>query len=262
MKKNFSKFTSLTDHKGTLFNQMTIKQMYEFPKKYFFNKKVLDLGCNIGRGLGLIAETAKFVVGVDINKEAINIAKKNYRNNKKIKLMIGDAENLPKSVGKFDTILIFQTIYLLDVHKVILNLKKILNEKGNVIIMSINPDRADFNRAKYYLKYHKINELKNIFKKRGFIIKIYGSIHDDDIIYRGKMNKLIKMIKIISSQLKIIPKNYTLKKILKRIFFGKLKDIPNDVRDISAVKYIEPIELVKKKDYKNYICFYLVANLK
>lgn len=262
MDKNFSQYTSLSNHYGTLFNQMTILQMYEFPKNFFYNKDVLDLGCNVGRGLGLISEKAKSVVGVDINIEAINIAKEIYKENNKISLFHGDAENLPENIGMFDTILIFQTIYLINVKKLIENIKKILKKNGHVIIMSINPDRKDFNPAKYAVKYHKIEELSNLFLKEGFQNEVYGSIHDDQIIYRSKFNQLIKFIKIIASQLRLIPKNYKLKKMLKRIFFGKLIKIPDDVREFLNVKYIAPRKLKKIDEYKDYICFYLISKFK
>ena len=237
MNKNFSPYTSLTKHSGTLFNQMTMFQMYEFPKKFYHNNDVLDIGCSIGRGLGLISKTARSVVGMDINLEAINIAKQNYKDNNKINVFHGDAENLPENIGTFDTILIFQTIYLIDIEKLIKNIKKILKKNGHLIILSINPDRKDFTPAKYAVKYHNIEELCELFLKEGFQNEVYGSIHDDQIKYRGKINQLIKLIKAIASQMKLIPKSYKLKKILKRIFYGPLKEMPDDVNSLTNIKF-------------------------
>lgn len=254
-------YFSLDNHQGTLINLMEKFQMYEFTKKFVSNKRVLDLGCNVGRGLGILSETSKQIVGLDINEEAVKIAKKNYRFNKKIKLLNGDIEKIDFSIGKFDIILIFQTIYLVNVEKAIRNIKKLLNKNGQIIILSINPDRPDFNPAIYARKYHKIDELVNLLKKHGFKSFIYGSIHDDDMIYRGKLNKFIKIIRIIFSKIKIIPKNYKIKKILKRVFYGKLLNIPNDIRDVKNIKFIEPKILNDKNLYKNYISYYLVSKL-
>ncbi len=262
MKKKFSKYTSLNNHHGTLFNQMETIQKYEFAKKYIQNKAVLDLGCSTGRGLGLMSECANLVVGLDVNEEAVNIANEQYRGNDKIKLVLGNAEKFSYDIGKFDTILIYQTIYLLNVDEVISNVKKILNKNGYVIVMSINPDRADFSPAKYAVKYHKIDELSELFRKNGFETKIYGSIHDSQINYRGKFHSIIRIIKILASLMSIIPKSYRLKKMLKRVFFGPLKIIPDDARELRNIKYIEPKELTDSSLYKNYISYYLVSKLK
>jgi len=69
-------------------------------------KKVLDLGCGTGR-LGLAAAYlgAKLVVGVDIDKTAINIASENSENTglkNNIQWIIGDIDAV---TGSFDTVL-------------------------------------------------------------------------------------------------------------------------------------------------------------
>ena len=147
-KRSTSRF-SLSDHHGTVFNQMTSIQMYKFAEQFCYKKKVIDVGCSIGRGLGLISKKASFVVGLDIDKNAIEIAKRNYKNNKKIKLINGNIEKLDMNIGIFDTILFYQSIYLVDVQKTIKTMKNLLNKNGQIVVMSINPERSDFNPSKY-----------------------------------------------------------------------------------------------------------------
>ncbi len=259
-KRSTSKF-SLSNHYGTVFNQMTSIQMYKFAEQFCSKKKVLDVGCSIGRGLGLISKKASFVVGLDIDKNAIEIAKINYQNNKKIKLINGNIEKLDINIGIFDTILIYQAIYLMDVRKTIESMKNLLNKNGQIVLMSINPDRHDFNPSKFATTYHEIDELKYLFNQEGFDCDLYGSIHDKQINYRGNMHSVIKWLKFLASKMKIIPSNYKFKKILKRIFYGPLKEIPDDVNNLRNVKYIEPKKFKNKSEYKDYIAFYLVAKL-
>tara|TARA_B100001250_G_C19809192_1_gene794962 strand:+ start:2829 stop:3632 length:804 start_codon:yes stop_codon:yes gene_type:complete len=261
-KKVFSKYFSLDNLYGTQFNLMTNYQMYEFTKDFIRNKRVLDIGCSVGRGLGFLSEYSDEVVGLDVNEDAIKIARNQNRTIPNVKVIHGDIENLSFDIGKFDTVLIFQTLYLINVNILIDKLKDILNTDGRVVIMSINPDRADFNPSMYSIKYHKIGELLNIFEKSGFSCSVYGSIHDEEINYRGKMNKFIKIIKLIASKIGIVPNSYRFKKILKRVFYGSLKEIPNDIREVKGIKYITPARLENKNQYKDYICFYLLAELK
>ena len=261
-KKVFSKYYSLDNLYGTKFNLMTNYQMYEFSKNFINNKRVLDIGCSVGRGIGFLSEFSKEVVGLDINEVAVDVARKKNLKSKNVKIFQGDIENLNFEIGKFDTILIFQTIYLINVNILIKKLKDILNSNGCILIMSINPDRPDFNPAKYSIKYHTIEELYNIFEQNGFSCSVYGSIHDDLINYRGKMSTIIKMFKVLASKMRIIPKSYKFKKMLKRVFYGPLKKIPDDIREINNIKYILPKKLDNKNQYRDYICFYLLAEIK
>lgn len=70
------------------------------------NDKVLDLGCGVGI-VGLIAShlTNNKVILTDINKRAVNIAKKNTQHKKNIKVVQGNMYESVKN-EKFDVILL------------------------------------------------------------------------------------------------------------------------------------------------------------
>ena len=261
MKIKYSDFFALHDAEVSETNLLTNKQMYEFVNKFCKNKKVLDIGCSVGRGLGLFSENAIKVVGLDIDQKAIKLAKEKYKFTNKIKVICADFDYIDESIGNFDLILILQTIYLLDVTKTLNKLKRILNPNGKIIIKSINPDRKDFNPWKYSKKYHKISELNQILKNYGFNTSIYGSIKDGQFNEKKKINLIMHYLKVFASKFKLIPSKYKHKKILKRIFLGHLKKLPDDIRDIKDVAYIEPILLTNKKMYKDFKTFYIIADL-
>jgi len=74
---------------------------------------VLDIACGEGYGAHLLAEKAKKVVGIDINKESIEHANKKYQKSN-LKFQIGSAEKIPVA-GKhlFDVVVSFETIELI-----------------------------------------------------------------------------------------------------------------------------------------------------
>ena len=50
---------------------------YNLTKKYCKNKIVLDVGCGYGYGSFILSKICKSIIGIDLSKKAIHIAKKN-----------------------------------------------------------------------------------------------------------------------------------------------------------------------------------------
>ena len=83
---------------------------YEFAAKYLRNGlKVLDLGCGTGYGTSIFASDNCHVVGIDINKQAVDFAKKNYWN-KNISYLVRDITNLKLSNKEFDITTAFEVV--------------------------------------------------------------------------------------------------------------------------------------------------------
>lgn len=51
---------------------------YAWATQYTFNKSIIDLGCGTGYGSYILSFFAKFVIGIDINNEAIEMAKARF----------------------------------------------------------------------------------------------------------------------------------------------------------------------------------------
>ena len=73
----------------------------EVIKKYFKGKKVLDLGCAVGRTTINISKMGYDVVGIDYAKNLIDKAKEKYP---KIKFEVMDASNLKYKDNSFDVV--------------------------------------------------------------------------------------------------------------------------------------------------------------
>ena len=74
-------------------------------------KRVLEVGCGPGAGLGRLAQTARIVVGSDRTEMLLAQAKHTYQN--AVPLVRLDALDLPFVTFSFDVIVLFEAIYYL-----------------------------------------------------------------------------------------------------------------------------------------------------
>jgi len=111
------------------------------PKEIIFplispGSKVLDLGCWAGRlGEKLIKEKNCEVYGVDINKKAIELAKK--RLSKAFLIDLNKEKELPKLFNneKFDYIVLVEVLeHLINPEKLLIKVKKLLKNDGKILI--------------------------------------------------------------------------------------------------------------------------------
>lgn len=151
---------------------------YVFLKKFVKKSdKVVDLGCGTGYGSFLISKYVKSVVGVDINHEAINYARSNYRA-KNLEFKIGDIYTTSQVKHVYDVVCMFEVVEHLSNPTIILKkIKNVLTENGVFIISTPN---ANFSSpdgkivTKYHFKEYKYNEflelLSTVFKD----VALYG----------------------------------------------------------------------------------------
>ncbi len=111
---------------------------YQFARM-FASGRVLDIACGVGYGTAILLKSnpqISTVVGVDINKDAIDYAKEHY-NDARAMYVAGDAmaESLPDEIGRFDTVVSFETIeHLQNDELFIANLYKMMKPDGTLII--------------------------------------------------------------------------------------------------------------------------------
>ena len=95
------------------------------------NKKILDIGCNIGIISGCADQTNK-VIGIDINKDTIKIAKQMHPNNKYLK------QDLYEYKGEFDIIILANMIDRKNQQKLIKKTLELLKKDGVLYLTSPN----------------------------------------------------------------------------------------------------------------------------
>jgi len=146
-------------------------------------QKVLDYACGDGYGSYFIANSCKQsqIIGVDIDNDALTIAKEKYKlNNLQFK-------HISEIDGKFDFICAHQIIeHVDDVNAFLYNLKNLLNPAGMLIISTpqreyrLNDEQMpwSFGHKREYTKHEFENEIKSVFPNA----QIYQMSGDKDLL--------------------------------------------------------------------------------
>lgn len=152
-------------------------------------KKILDVGCGEGSRLEILTSKYNEKYGIDLSKDAIKLAKKNYpRSN----FRVANAEKIPFSDGMFDLVFSAFTIeHTVNPEKIIEEMLRVVSDGGLVIIIAPNygaPNRRSPNSIEspiikmfkgLFLDFSTNNELNwmKVVPK-----KIYNQIDDDTTI--------------------------------------------------------------------------------
>lgn len=123
----------------------------KYLKKHITNgSKVLEVGCGDGRSLRYIKDITKNIVGVDIDKKAIEDAKKNLPD---WDLQVADGKNLPFEDNSFDFVICMTTPanFGEERQKFYSEMKRVVKSTGQIILSVFNEDALPI-RLKLYKK--------------------------------------------------------------------------------------------------------------
>ncbi|MBC7231263.1 MAG: class I SAM-dependent methyltransferase [Actinobacteria bacterium] len=255
-KDNFFKITETPGQKASREQLSRIYSRYHFAKQYASGKDVLDVGCGSGIGLSYLAETARSVVGIDIDEKNIKMAQDLASGNTKVKVALSDAHCLGFKNDSFDMVLLFEAIYYLDRPELFLKeAHRILREGGILMISSVNKDWRDFHPSIYARKYFSTKELYLLLSDWFSFVELYGDFPAD---YEGGRDRFVSFLKRLASKMHIIPGSLTAREKLKRLFFGELSEIPKEL-SCGMADYAEPVKLEQNQVTNGYKIIYAVA---
>ncbi len=202
-------------------------QRYKFAAEFCQNKRVLEVACGGGVGLGVLAKVASQVTAGDIDSTNVAIAQETWKNSSKITVCRLDAQSLPFEDASFDAVLLFEAIYYLnDVDKCLAEFKRVLRPEGILVIESANKEWTDFNPSPFSIRYLSVSELYQKLTQHGFKTTMYKSY---DCTPRTSLEQSLSRIKRFAVKWRLIPKSMKFKQYLKRLVFGELIRIPTDI---------------------------------
>lgn len=150
-------------HKGTLLYAEHITR-YMAAESIVRGKVVLDIASGSGYGTKLLSKHAKKVFGVDVDKDAIEYAKKHFAGDN-IEYKVGDGEKIPLKDASVDVVITFETIEHVENYKqFIKEVKRVLKPDGIAIVST--PNVLEFEKGNHFhLHEFEYKELVDLLKK-------------------------------------------------------------------------------------------------
>lgn len=133
---------------------------YVFAEPFCSGRDVLDLGCGVGYGTARLAESARRVVGVDVDDETLEYARRRYAA-ANVEFVHADATSLPFGDASFDAVCSFETVEHVSGHESMLReVARVLRPGGTFLVstpraeittrLPVNPHhRVEFSRADF-----------------------------------------------------------------------------------------------------------------
>lgn len=252
-------FTTVTELPGT---DMSSEQFARHCNRYYWaqgfvkDANVLEVGCGSGIGLAYLSKTAGKTVGLDVSDEVLAHPRRMFSEVENMTFKTGDGVTLPFDNAQFDVVMIFEALYYLsDAEVFFKEVNRVLKPGGELLVINANKDLFDFNPSPFSTEYHGTVELEKLAVSQGMEVELFGSTPFQSVSLR---QKIIRPIKAFAVKFGLIPKTMSGKKLLKKLVFGKMMQMPNEITDNMVVRE-KLFSLPKGQPNLDYKCIHLVA---
>lgn len=185
----------------------------------------MEVGCGAGQGLGYLATKARTVVGGDVNEYVLKKGRSHYGG--RVPLVQLDAHMLPFRGDSFDVVVLFEAIYYLsEPERFISESLRVLRKGGVLAICSVNKEWEDFNPSPFSTKYYSAKELKALLGKSGLEVNCFKAFFALPKTTGEKLKAFVKRSAVATG---MIPKTMDGKRLLKRLFLGRLYPLREEI---------------------------------
>jgi SAM-dependent methyltransferase len=167
---------------------------------------ILDAGCGSGYGTHYLSQFTKTIVGVDTDKDALEIARRTYPN---VRCEFGDVEDLHFSDKSFDAVISFEVIeHLRNPHRYLLELKRIAKDFAILSTPSLEHKRLLYERGLcrnlHHMHEYLVPELEVLLS--GYFSQLDSYALFTDVPGASRADSLVYASKIPSEIRRFIPK--------------------------------------------------------
>ena len=234
-------YTAITELPGSL---LTRDQMRRFAQRYMLASKmgtgrcVLEVACGVGGGLGLLAQQAQRVVGMDYTATVLAQA----RHATPLPLVQGDAQSLPFADGSFDQLLCFEAIYYLaDYPAFLAESRRVLAKGGMILLCQSNPDWPDFVPGALTTHYPSLPELTAALAAAGFTaLTCCGTLPRTRASLRQQVTNRLRRYLLQGG---LLPRLGPLTALLKRLSYGEMIPLPASLTPGAATSWAADLPL-------------------
>ena len=211
---------------------------YHTAASYAEGKKVLEVACGAGMGLGYMARRANRVVGGDYSESLLLVCKHHYEGH--IPLVRLDAQTLPFKDASFDLVVFYEALYYLArPENFVAEVRRVLRLGGTLLICTANKDRSGFVRSPHSYRYFSARELCQLLEEQGSTVKLFGAFPVAEGSLRGSLMSLVRRV-IVS--LNLVPGTLKGRELLKRLAYGKLQELKPEVSEgMAELESLVPI---------------------
>ena len=253
---DFSIITELPGSPATQAQLTRLVQRYRLAVERSDGKRVLEVACGAGLGLGWLASRARFVVGGDVTEASLTSAKAHYGD--RAKLIRLDAHFLPFASGSYDLVLLFEAAYYLgDLPAFLSESRRVLSPGGGLVISSVNPEWSGFSPSSLSTRYSGAAELARLVREAGFsACRCYGGFPTTEASAR---DGVVEFARSLAAKVHLIPGTLGARAFLKRLAYGPTKGLPPEVSADSAPAP-EPAEAAGCGSDRTHQIIYIVAD--
>ncbi len=126
-----------------------------------------------------------------------------------------------------------------------------------MLIATVNKDWSEFNPSPLSTQYFSVPRLGNLLKSNGFKVEFYGAF---STIPKTVKEKIISIIRKIAVGLHLIPKTMKGKELIKKIFYGKLIPLKEEIED-GICEYKPPERISSEICNFEYKVIYVVGRI-
>jgi SAM-dependent methyltransferase len=194
-------------------------------------RRVLELACGGGNGLGLVGANARYLVGGDYSRPLLRMARAHYGS--RFPLAQLSAEALPFRDGVFDVVLFFEASYYVPVMEQAFDeVTRVLAPSGKVLFVNANPERPDFIVSPHSVHYHTADEFRAALEQRRFAVEMSGAFPVDAARSNPTsraIGAILGAARIVLQRLGMVPKTLRGRARLKRLVYWKLEVLPPEL---------------------------------
>lgn len=250
MTRDTKGFAELTEGAGTKVTREgadMIHTRYDFGGSLAKGKRVLEIACGPGIGLGLLKECADYLVGGDLDMALLRPGHRYYGD--RVPLVRFDAQKLPFRDQSFDLVLFFEaSYYVRDMEKAFDGVARVLRPEGSVVFVNANPERLDFIPSPKSVHYHSADGFREALAQRGFGVTVAGAF-PVDTGRRGAV--VLQTMRRLTEKVGLIPRTLKGRALLKRLLFGRLLRVPDELDgNFGATAHLTALDRGKVRTFK------------
>jgi len=237
---DFSVVTEIQGARATREQLAMIQTRYLEAARLAEGRRVLEVACGPGRGLGLIARRARVAVGTDLTHRLVHQAKDHYRD--RLPVLQCDAQALPFVDASFDVAVMFEAIYYLaDPEAFIEECRRVLAPGGTLLLSTANREWAGFTSSAMATRYLSASDLRAMLGRHDFAPTVLGAFPASEA-EAGLTNRLVSFVRRTSIALGMVPTTLHGRELLKRLFYGPLSALGPEIGEADADPvFLEPV---------------------